>query len=185
MSEPGLVVVISGPGGVGKSTVVNRLIEKHSELVLSRSWTTRDRRPGEADDAYHFVTTEEFEARIEGGGFLEHTNFLGNYYGTPTPDISQESDLILEIEVDGARQVTEKVPDALLLFLQAPSVEEQTMRLTKRGDSPDKIEARLAKSAEEISAGAELGAQVFINNELEDTVNQLWRAIQDAKAQRS
>ncbi len=185
MSEAGLVIVISGPGGVGKSTVVNRLIEKYPELVLSRSWTTRDQRPGEADTAYNFVSTQEFEAHIEAGGFLEHTNFLGNYYGTPTPKVGQSEDLILEIEVDGARQVTDKVPGALLLFLQAPSVEEQTMRLTKRGDSPEKIEARLAKSAEEITAGAELGAQVIINSELEDTVNQLWQAIQDAKAQRS
>ncbi len=185
MAEDGLVIVISGPGGVGKSTVVSRLVETHPNLLLSRSWTTRDRREGESHDAYHFVSEAEFETHIAEGGFLEHTNFLGNYYGTPLPDPEQSADLILEIEVDGARQVTAKIPGALFLFLQAPSVEEQTMRLTKRGDAPEKIEARLAKSAEEISAGVELGATVVINNELEDTVAQLWQAIQEAKAQKS
>ena len=106
----GIVFVVSGPGGVGKSTVVGELMKRDSELWLSRSWTTRERRPGEADDAYNFVSRDAFEAHIVAGGFLEWTTFLGNYYGTPLPTPTIGKDIVLEIEVDGASQVKQQHP---------------------------------------------------------------------------
>ncbi|MDP4642740.1 MAG: guanylate kinase, partial [Ilumatobacteraceae bacterium] len=106
----GIVFVVSGPGGVGKSTVVGELVKRDSELWLSQSWTTRERRPGEADDAYNFVSRDAFEAHIVAGGFLEWTTFLGNYYGTPLPTPTIGKDIVLEIEVDGASQVKQQHP---------------------------------------------------------------------------
>jgi guanylate kinase len=144
-----------------------------SDLWLSRSWTTRERREGEAQDAYVFVSREAFEQRIEAKGFLEYAEFLGNYYGTPTPEAVGDKDLILEIDVQGARQV----PDPVLIFLEAPSPEEQRARLERRGDPPDKVAQRLAKAAEEASAGAELGATVIVNNKVSDTAEAIYEVI--------
>lgn len=157
------------------------LVAKHADLWLSRSWTTRDRRPGEAEDAYHYVTREEFEQKIEQGGFLEYAEFLGNYYGTPKPTPPPGQDLILEIDVQGARQVVAQDIDALLIFLEAPSVEEQEARLRGRGDPPEKVAQRLAKAREEATAGAELGAIPIVNVTIEAAADEIYRAIQDAR----
>lgn len=127
------IVVVSGPGGVGKGTVVARLVEESDRYWLSRSWTTRERREGESPDAYVFVTRTEFEERIAAEGFVEYAEFLGNYYGTPTPDAPDDKIVIYEIDVQGARQVVAIEPDALLVFLIAPSAEEQHARLTPAG----------------------------------------------------
>ncbi len=182
MQSKPLVVVVSGPGGVGKSTVVKRLIAKYPQLWLSRSWTTRQQRPGESSEAYNFVTEAEFLKHVAEGGFLEYTNFLGNYYGSPTPKATGDQDIVLEIEVDGARQVLDSDPKALLIFLEAPSIEEQTKRLNDRGDDPDKIQQRLIKSAEEANAGRELGATIIVNNDIEETTDQMWSTIQAHKS---
>ncbi len=177
--------MVSGPGGVGKGTVVAELVARHPDLWLSRSWTTRERRPGEDPDAYVFVDRTAFDDRIARGGFLEYAEFLGNLYGTPVPDPPPDRDLILEIDVQGARQVVALDPDALLVFLQAPSVAEQETRLRRRGDPPDKVAQRLAKAREEADAGDELGATVIVNVDVQTCADDIYAAIQRAKAQRS
>ena len=168
-----LVIVVSGPGGVGKGTIVEALVQRDERLWLSRSWTTRARRDGERHDAYHFVTAQEFEDRIENAGFLEWTSFLGNYYGTPLPEPSPGRDIVLEIEVDGAKQVKTVHPDAVLVFVLPPSRLEQQRRLRGRGDSEDKVEARLRKAEEEEPVGIAMADHVVVNDDLELTLQEL------------
>ncbi|MDH5521686.1 MAG: guanylate kinase [Acidimicrobiia bacterium] len=174
--------MVSGPGGVGKSTVVKALVEKYPELWLSRSWTTRERRPSESPKAYEFVTVDEFEKRMADDGFLEYAEFLGNYYGTPVLEDTDGRDVILEIDVQGARQVVEREPDAVLIFLQAPSESEQQARLRRRGDPEEKVAQRVHKAAQEADAGRELGAQIITNFDIGETVELMWAVIEKARA---
>jgi guanylate kinase len=176
-----MIVVVSGPGGVGKGTVVDRLIEREPSLWLSRSWTTRERRPGEAADAYHFVTRPEFEAAIAEGRFLEWAEFLGNLYGTPVPPADLDRDVVLEIDVQGAAQVRAKGLDALLIFLEAPSRAVQEQRLRGRGDPPERLKERLAKADAEAQAGRDLDAHVVVNDVVDDTVATILDLIAEAK----
>lgn len=176
VSRP-LVLVLSGPGGVGKGTIVEALVKRDPRLWLSRSWTTRQRRNSEDQNAYVFVTPEEFEARINAGGFLEWTSFLGNYYGTPTPEPEPERDIVLEIEVDGARQVKQSHPDAVLVFVLPPSRLEQQRRLRGRGDAEQKVEERLRKAEEEEPVGIAIADHVVVNDDLELTLQELLRII--------
>lgn len=172
-SRPGRIIVVSGPGGVGKGTIVAALMQRDPGLWLSRSWTTRAQRSGESSNAYVFTDRESFEDRIAAGGFLEWTEFLGNYYGTPTPDLSLDKDVLLEIEVDGAQQVKALYPDAVLIFVLPPSREEQQRRLRGRGDPEDKVDERLQKALDEEPVGLALADHVVVNDDLERTVGEM------------
>jgi guanylate kinase len=164
-----VIIVLSGPGGVGKGTVVRRLLELEPELWLSRSWTTRERRPGEPEDAYVFVDREAFMARVAAHGFVEWTDVPGNgqLYGTPTIDAPPDRDTLLEIELDGARQIKERYPDALLVLIVAPSQEEQRARLRQRGDDPHAIERRVQVGADEEARGRAMADHVVINDDVD------------------
>jgi guanylate kinase len=172
-ASPPLIFIVSGPGGVGKGTIVEALVERDPNLWLSRSWTTREQRPGESDDAYVFASPADFEMRIERGGFLEWTSFLGNYYGTPMPDPRPGRDTVLEIEVDGARQVKALHPEAVLIFLLPPSREEQARRLRGRGDPDDKVDQRVRKAEEEEPIGRALADHIVVNDQLDHTLDEM------------
>lgn len=179
-------MIVAGPGGVGKGTVMRELVARDPNLWLSRSWTTRQPRPGESPDAYTFVSRDEFMARVESDGFLEWADFLGELMGTPLPDdLPPGADVVLEIDVQGAEQVLQREPQSLLVFMDAPSRDEQARRLKGRGDTPEQIERRLAHTSTERAKGEALGAVVVINDRLEDTVAEMQRLIDDARAARS
>jgi len=129
-----------------------------------------------------FVTRADFEKKLAEGGFLEHAEFLDNYYGTPIPHPPPGRDIVLEIDVQGARQVIETHPDSLLIFLMAPSAAEQEARLRRRGDPPEKVQQRLEKAAEEADAGRELGASIIVNVDIDETVEDMWTVIEKARA---
>ena len=182
---PPLTIIVSGPGGVGKGTIVDALVRRDPRLWLSRSWTTRAQRPGEPDDAYVFTDAPSFERRIAGGGFLEWTEFLGNYYGTPTPEPPPGTDVVvLEIEVDGARQVKGVLPEAVLIFVLPPSREEQERRLRGRGDRDDRIYARLRKDDQHEPIRMGLDYHVVVNDELEDTIGEMLAIIDQLRRAR-
>ena len=184
-TDPGpserLIIVVSGPGGVGKGTIVDALVERDPRLWLSRSWTTRARRPTERPDAYVFTSPAEFERHEAEGVFLEWTEFLGNYYGTPRPqrlDDPTAPDIVLEIELDGAQQVKKQYPEAVLIFVLPPSREEQERRLRLRGDPGDKVLARLRKAEQEEPIGVEQADHVVGNDDLDRTVDEMLAIIE-------
>ena len=180
-----LIIVVSGPGGVGKGTVVDALIARDPQLWLSRSWTTRAQRRGEPDEAYTFTDRATFEEHIAAGGFLEWTEFLGSYYGTPIPAPAAGADVVLEIEVDGARQVKAVRPEALLIFVLPPTREEQERRLRHRGDAPDRVVARLRKAEDEEPIGRQLADHIVVNDDVEATVEEMLALIERARSCRS
>ncbi|MFM7069531.1 MAG: guanylate kinase [Actinomycetes bacterium] len=167
------VIVISGPGGVGKGTLVDQLLQRDQRLWLSRSWTTRRPRPGEAPDAYHFVSEAEFSDHVDAGGFLEWVEFLDYRQGSPIPTPPDGSDVLFEIDVAGARRVQEFFPDALLVFVDAPSRDVQAERMRGRGDAPERIAQRVEKADAEAAAAAELGMTVVVNDDFERAVSEL------------
>jgi len=180
-----LIIVVSGPGGVGKGTIVDALVRRDDQLWLSRSWTTRQRRPSEDADAYVFTDTAAFEQHIADGGFIEWTEFLGNYYGSPLPEPAGDQDIVLEIEVDGAQQVKKIFPDALLLFVVPPSRDEQERRLRGRGDPGDKVLARLKKAEVEEPIGRELADHIVVNDDLDETIDEMLEIIESARSRTS
>jgi len=179
-----LIIIVSGPGGVGKGTIVDALLRRDPTLDLSRSWTTRSRRPGESDEAYVFVSRQAFEDHRDGGGFLEWTEFLGNYYGTPVPDFGTSRDIVLEIEVDGAQQVKVRHPESVLIFILPPSRDEQRRRLIGRGDPDEQVLERLRKAEEEEPVGLALADHSVVNDELERTLDELMSIIETVRKAR-
>lgn len=177
-----MIVVVCGPGGVGKGTVVARLVAEDPALWLSRSWTTRARRPGEAADAYTFVDRPTFERHVAEGGFLEHAEFLGNLYGTPWPEAGDGHDVVLEIDVQGAEQVLAREPDALVVLLEPPSPQVQAERLAGRGDPPEQVARRVEVAAEELARGRRLGAVSVVNDDLDRAVAEVHGLIRAARA---
>lgn len=179
-----LIVIVSGPGGAGKGTLVKELIARDATLWLSRSWTTRVQRAGESDDAYVFVDRPTFENRIAEGGFLEWTEFLGNLYGSPLPSVESGCDVVLEIELHGAQQVKATHPDAILVFVQPPSRDEQQRRLQGRGDPEHHVVERLRKAEEEEREGAKVADVVVVNDDLERAVREIEAIIRAARVSR-
>ena len=173
----GKLIVISGPGGVGKSTITAQL-RNDPRFWISVSATTREPRPGERDGVdYHFLTAELFQEMIEAGEFLEWAQFAGNRYGTPRAPVEEwramGKHVILEIEIEGARQVRSREAGATLIFIAPPSWEELIRRLTSRGtDSPDRRAARLALAEQEMAAAGEFDV-ILVNESVEGLIAQL------------
>lgn len=162
--------------------MIHRLLESDQRLWLSRSWTTRAPRQGEATDAYTYVTREEFEARRDAGAFLEWAEILGELYGTPWPSPPAGSDVVLEIDVQGARQVLSKRPDAICVLLLAPSEDVQVARLSGRGDPDDHIRRRVELGRRETEEARHIAGHVIVNDDLEATVLQLLAIIEAGRA---
>lgn len=182
LPEGTAVVVISGPGGVGKGTIVGELVRSDDRLWLSRSWTTRAPREGESSDAYHFVTPEEFQAHIDRGGFLEWVQFLDYRQGSPLPEPPDGSDVLFEIDVQGAGRILELHPDALLVFVDTPDRKVQEARLRGRGDAEDRIAQRLAKADEEVARSRSLPFVRVVNDDLDRAVGEIRALIADTRA---
>ncbi len=174
----GKTFIVSGPSGVGKSTVLKALLEKRKDLYFSVSATTREPRPGELDGVhYHFMDVESFRKWISMGQFLEYAEYVGNFYGTPKRYVDeameQGKDVILDIEVQGAIQVTSKRPETVRIFIAPPSWAELERRLTERGtDSKDKIQKRLLRAKVEFQT-AHTYDYFVINDTVENAVKEL------------
>jgi guanylate kinase len=179
------VLVVTGPSGVGKGTLIRSLQERLPGLELSVSATTRAPRPGETHGRhYWFLSPEEFDARLRAGEFLEHATYAGHRYGTLRSEVERAvarppdgggdiAGLVLEIELEGARQVRRALPEAVQVFIAPPSLEALRSRLVGRGaDAPDQIEDRLAVARRELAAREEF-RHVIVNDRLEDAVEEL------------
>lgn len=178
MSEKGLLVVFSGPSGAGKDTVLKRLMEKEPGIRLSVSATTRAPREGEVDGKdYHFLTRARFDELVANDKMLEHAEYCGNCYGTPSEPIekwqAEGCDVILEIEVQGGAQIKAKRPDCVSIFVLPPSLEVLENRLRRRGtESEEAIQKRLGAAKEEI-AKAVLYDYIIVNDDLETAVSEM------------
>ncbi|MEO1401374.1 MAG: guanylate kinase [Cyanobacteria bacterium J06635_1] len=181
----GRLIVFTGPSGVGKGTLLRQLLERHPDIQLSVSATTRQPRPGEIDGQhYHFVSRKVFNQMIEASELLEWAEFAGNFYGTPAKSLAQQIQegqrVVLEIELEGARQVRQSFPGALQIFVMPPSLRELEARIRQRGqDSDAAIAKRLARAQVEIAAAAEFDIQI-VNDDLETALQQLETVLRDA-----
>ena len=176
--EKGKTFIISGPSGVGKSTVLRALMQKRKNLYFSVSATTREPREGEHDGVdYRFIDSATFRDMLERDEFLEHAEYVGNFYGTPKRYVDEAmnrgQDVILDIEIQGSKQVCEKRPETVRIFIAPPSWQELEHRLTERGtDSPEKIQKRLLRAKVEMDSASSYDYFV-INDTVEEAVREL------------
>ncbi len=172
------VFVITGPSGVGKGTLIRGLMERVPQLELSVSATTRAPRPGERDSVdYHFLTRTEFNTKVNAGDFVEHADYAGRSYGTLRSELESRVragvPVVLEIEVQGARQVRAAMPEAVQVFIAPPSLQALRTRLVGRGtDDQEEVERRLTVAEQELKAQPEF-AHVVINDRLDEALEQL------------
>ena len=184
LSADPLIAVLIGPGGVGKGTIARRLIEADPRLWLSRSWTTRPRRVTEDGTEYHFVDRATFERAIDEGRFLEWAEFHGNLYGTPVPSSPDGTDVLLEIEVQGAEQVTRRHPAAAVFLIVAPSLEQLEERLRGRGDHEDHVVLRLSSTPQELARGQELASYVVVNDDVGRATAEILSILEELRQRR-
>ncbi|MEH2136002.1 guanylate kinase [Nostoc sp.] len=174
----GRLIVLTGPSGVGKGTLMRSLLQRHPELYFSVSATTRSPRPGEIDGKnYYFVSRSKFEQLVAEGEFLEWAEFAGNYYGTPREAVLKQIHsgklVVLEIELEGARQTRASFPSALSIFILPPSFDELEKRIRFRAqDSEEAIARRLLRAQEEIQAADEFDIQI-VNDDFETALNDI------------
>ncbi len=180
----GKLIVVSGPSGAGKSTLIRVALDAIPSLAYSVSATTRRPRKGEVDGRdYIFLSREEFEREIQAGYFLEWAEYSGNLYGTPEYRVEDflrnESSVILEIELQGARQVRRKRPDAEMVFVRAPSIEETHRRLQGRAtETPEALEKRMTTAVEELAALEEFDHEV-VNEDPEESRDEMIRLLRE------
>lgn len=184
MNKKGKLIVISGPSGCGKGTILGRFFEKYKEypVELSISATTRAPRIGETDGVnYYYISKSEFENRIENDGFLEYASFCDNYYGTPRHEVSQKLengiDIILEIEVQGAMKIYDKIPDAVMIFILPPSLEVLKNRLKGRGTETDEVIEKRIEAAKKEMLVSKNYTYVIVNEDIEDCADKLYHII--------
>lgn len=181
--KKGILVIVSGFSGAGKGTVTKELVKRYDHYALSISATSRNPRPGESEGRdYFFKTKEEFEKMIEADAFIEHAMYVGNYYGTPREyvfnQLEEGKDVILEIEVQGALQVKEKLPEAVTVFMTTPTAHILKERLVGRGtETADKIAGRLARAREEACLMNQYD-YIVVNDDLEECIAGLHALIQ-------
>lgn len=184
MSAEPLLAVLIGPGGVGKGTLAQCLIDGDEHLWLSKSWTTRAKRSGEEGTEYHFVDRSTFEQAVGEGAFLEWAEFHGNLYGTPRPQVPEGHDVLLEIEVQGAEQVRHQEPNAVIFLILAPSIEQLEGRLRGRGDGEEHVRVRLSSAPAELAKGYELASFVVVNDDLERATREILSILGELRQRR-
>lgn len=179
--------MITGPSGVGKGTLIAKLLESVPELELSVSATTRDPRPGEEDGRdYHFLSPARFREKVEAGEFLEHATYAGNEYGTLRETVERCLDegrsVVLEIEVLGAGQIRDAMPEAVQIFIEPPSAEALRERLEGRDtDAPSEIEKRLSRAEVELQAAGDFHFRI-VNDDVQDSASELERLVRSQLA---
>jgi len=186
--NPGLLIVVSGPAGVGKGTVVSLVRERDRDVVFSVSATSRSPRPGEIDGVnYFFITREKFQEMIRDNEMLEWVEYCGNYYGTPRAYVEDElrkgKIVLLEIDVEGAMNIKRQYPQCVSVFIMPPTMEELRDRITKRGtETPEVIEARLKRAENEMQHSAEYD-YIIVNQTVEEAANRFLEIIRQKREQ--